>query len=102
MNQRQTLKEDFKKVRNLGFQVTESEYSYAWVLGICGPYSTVAMDCNDLSVIYTVNTRTLFYKPPSYHDVLRQDCMCLCPFIDYFNHSDEGGVSRTSPTTVIL
>ena len=37
-----------------------------------------------------VNTRTLFYKPASYQDALREDCMCLCPFIDYFNHSDEG------------
>lgn len=39
-----------------------------------------------------VNTRTLFYKPdiPIYKDMPRKDCMTLCPFIDYFNHSDSG------------
>ncbi|KAF8425633.1 hypothetical protein EV426DRAFT_53784 [Tirmania nivea] len=67
--QRKKLEADFNKVRSLGFEVTKEGFEYAWVI---------------------VNTRTLFYKPALYQDALREDCMCLCPFIDYFNHSDEG------------
>ena len=36
-----------------------------------------------------INTRSLYYsgtKSPKNRD----DCMCLCPFIDYFNHQDHG------------
>ncbi|KAI5801440.1 hypothetical protein DFH27DRAFT_58423 [Peziza echinospora] len=67
--QKEKFESDFKKVKELGFTVTRDEYAHNWVI---------------------VNTRTLFYKPPTYNDVPREDCMCLCPFIDYFNHCDVG------------
>lgn len=39
-----------------------------------------------------VNTRSLFYKldTQDYKELSKEDCMALCPFIDYFNHSDDG------------
>ncbi|KAF8470211.1 hypothetical protein BDZ91DRAFT_678491 [Kalaharituber pfeilii] len=68
--QREKFESDFKKARNLGFEFTQDAYAHAWVI---------------------VNTRTLFYRPSSYNThISREDCMCLCPFIDYFNHSDVG------------
>ncbi|KAF8434939.1 hypothetical protein BGX38DRAFT_1275233 [Terfezia claveryi] len=74
--QREKLETDFNLVRGLGFEVTKEGFEHAWII---------------------VNTRTLFYKPASYKDALREDCMCLCPFIDYFNHSDEGCKVELSP-----
>lgn len=38
-----------------------------------------------------VNTRSFYYKlPEASYSQAREDCMVLCPFIDYFNHSDQG------------
>ncbi|KAJ6264180.1 hypothetical protein Dda_0322 [Drechslerella dactyloides] len=33
-----------------------------------------------------VNTRTIFYRPKRWAKVPAEDCMTMCPFIDYYNH----------------
>ncbi|KAG0642924.1 hypothetical protein HOY80DRAFT_880739 [Tuber brumale] len=77
--QRGKFKKDFKAVGQKGFKFTKQEYMWAWIV---------------------VNTRTLFYKPThsAYNDLPREDCMALCPFIDYFNHSDDGCKVQLTPT----
>ncbi|KAI5846303.1 hypothetical protein DFP73DRAFT_630765 [Morchella snyderi] len=76
--QKKNFGRDFEKVKKLGFEFTRDEYIYAWLI---------------------VNTRSLFYKPdtPEYKELTREHCMALCPFIDYFNHSDDGCKVELSP-----
>ncbi|CUS07561.1 unnamed protein product [Tuber aestivum] len=77
--QREKFTRDFRTVEQKGFGFTKQEYMWSWIV---------------------VNTRTLFYKPPhpAYNDLPREDCMALCPFIDYFNHSDDGCNVQLTPT----
>ena len=38
-----------------------------------------------------VNTRTFYYELPGLSGKrAKEDCMVMCPFIDYFNHADHG------------
>lgn len=38
-----------------------------------------------------VNTRSFYYDfPKASYPQARENCMVLCPFVDYFNHSDHG------------
>ena len=68
--QKRKLQADWQKVKALLLQTDEETYTYFWLI---------------------VNTRSFYYvrpgikiKPP------RDNCMALCPFIDYFNHADQG------------
>jgi hypothetical protein len=68
--QEKKLMKDWHLVCRTQPNVTFEEYVYFWLI---------------------VNTRCLFYdfeKNP--HPTRRDDCMCLCPYIDYFNHADKG------------
>ncbi|KAK7731359.1 hypothetical protein SLS57_001298 [Botryosphaeria dothidea] len=59
-------------------------------------------DCRDLFTYYwmVVNTRTFYWDYPTTTRTGKQqvkrrkldpdDCMALCPFMEYFNHADEG------------
>ncbi|KAL0261893.1 hypothetical protein SLS55_003326 [Diplodia seriata] len=59
-------------------------------------------DCRDLFTYYwlIVNTRTFYWDYPTTTRTGKQqvkrrklapdDCMALCPFMEYFNHADEG------------
>ncbi|PWW72955.1 SET domain-containing protein [Tuber magnatum] len=92
--QREKFKRDFKTVEKKGFGFTKQEYMWAWIIGFSWKITRHADSCA------LVNTRTLFYKPPhpAYNDLPREDCMALCPFIDYFNHSDDGCSVQLTPT----
>ena len=68
--QKQKLQADWQKVKTSLPDADEEIYTYFWLI---------------------VNTRSFYYirpgtktKPPP------DDCMALCPFIDYFNHADHG------------
>lgn len=69
--QRARLEQDWKDVVSAGLTTPadRDQWTYTWTI---------------------VNTRTLFYRPagnPLYKSLPAADCLTLCPFIDYFNHS---------------
>ncbi|GME35689.1 set domain-containing protein [Neofusicoccum parvum] len=59
-------------------------------------------ECRDLFIYYwlIVNTRTFYWDYPTTtrtgkqqvkrRKLIPDDCMALCPFMEYFNHADEG------------
>ncbi|KAF3941280.1 hypothetical protein ABW19_dt0200686 [Dactylella cylindrospora] len=46
-------------------EFSKQEYEWAWAV---------------------VNTRTIYYRPKKWYKVPAEDCMTMCPFIDYYNH----------------
>ncbi|RPB01435.1 SET domain-containing protein [Choiromyces venosus 120613-1] len=100
--QKEKFKRDYKMVSEKGFEFSKEEYMWAWIVGLSSLFlqRIHSWKITRWTKFYVlVNTRTLFYKPPlpAYTDLPREDCMALCPFIDYFNHSDDG-VLPPSPT----
>ena len=68
--QRRNLNRDLGIVRFNYPKVSEDAFTYHWMI---------------------VNTRSFYYEyPGDEKGVAREDRMALCPFVDYFNHSDEG------------
>lgn len=64
------LQKDWAIVSRVFPNATFKEYTYFWLI---------------------VNTRCFYYDLPTLLKPLtRDDHMCLCPFVDYFNHKDEG------------
>ncbi|KAK6353343.1 hypothetical protein TWF696_005311 [Orbilia brochopaga] len=48
-----------------GLQFSREEFEWGWAV---------------------VNTRTIYYRPKQWAKVPAEDCMTMCPFIDYYNH----------------
>jgi len=76
--QQDKFQKDWSIVSGARLVSSKDDYTWAWL---------------------TVNTRSLFYKldTPEYEDLPRDECMALCPFIDYFNHSDDGCKVELTP-----
>lgn len=78
--QEKKLKADWEIVAKVFPDKTLPEYTYYWLI---------------------VNTRSFYFdllggEPPENH----VDRMVMCPFVDYFNHSDEG-VSRSQAAVCV-
>lgn len=78
--QRSKLEKDWQDLRSYIPSITKELYTYTWLI---------------------VNTRTFYWEYPDLPHVhprlpkrraklTADDCYCMCPFIDYFNHSDAG------------
>jgi hypothetical protein len=68
--QKEKLKKDFEVVQSAFPGADLDIYVYHWLI---------------------VNTRTFYFVPPGISTPSNpNDCMALCPFADYFNHSDAG------------
>lgn len=77
--QEMKIQKDWMTVKQALPHVTYRDYAYFWLI---------------------VNTRSFYYALPTLLKPLtKEDHMCLCPFVDYFNHADEGGVSPTPGPT---
>ncbi|EPS36854.1 hypothetical protein H072_9631 [Dactylellina haptotyla CBS 200.50] len=69
LKQKEKLQDDYDHAvkvhtpKNLNF--TQEEYDWAWAV---------------------VNTRTIYYRPKKWYKIPAEDCMTMCPFIDYYNH----------------
>ncbi|KAK6496414.1 hypothetical protein TWF481_002433 [Arthrobotrys musiformis] len=74
--QRQKLSSDYAHALKWHDHVdfTREEYECAWA---------------------AVNTRTIYYRPKKWYKIPAEDCMTMCPFIDYFNHDARGAESCT-------
>ena len=69
-NQKTKLSLDWATVSKAFPQILYEDYIYHWTI---------------------VNTRTFYYTPPhTEKSQVRDDCMALNPFADYFNHADSG------------
>jgi hypothetical protein len=79
-NQRSNLEKDWNDVRKHITSVSEDLYTYTWLI---------------------VNTRTFYWEYPDLpnshprlpkrrNKLASNDCYAMCPFMDYFNHSDVG------------
>ncbi|MCJ1248619.1 hypothetical protein MMC30_005837 [Trapelia coarctata] len=69
--QEMKLQKDWMIVKSALPHATYKDYAYNWLI---------------------INTRSLYYDLPTLLKPLtREDHMCLCPFVDYFNHADEEG-----------
>ncbi|RPA81408.1 SET domain-containing protein [Ascobolus immersus RN42] len=90
LNQEARLKRDWQRVHELGLLTSNPDLS-------SGEEET-KIDW-DRFVYYwlVVNTRSLFYKSNTAYDkgLPKEDCLTLCPFIDYFNHCNNPGTSVT-------
>ena len=77
------LDTDFQDVRLIYPDVDLKSYSYYWLIA---------------------NTRGFYYVPPGMKPPEnRNDAMALCPFADYFNHSDDGvSVSSLFPNLLAV
>jgi SET domain len=73
-NQHRKLALDFTAASNaFPEEINKDTYLYNWLI---------------------VNTRSFHWtKPGSKEKLAPDDCMCLCPFVDYFNHSDNADVT---------
>ncbi len=72
LKQKRTCEKDYRAVSKAFPQVVRDEYLYYWL---------------------AINTRSFYYVRPGSTQtgvIISNDCMALCPFIDYFNHSDSG------------
>ncbi|KZF20512.1 SET domain-containing protein [Xylona heveae TC161] len=68
--QKQKLETDTAEALHKFPKITGDDYTFHWLI---------------------VNTRTFYYVPPgAKKKPPAADCMALCPFTDYFNHSDIG------------
>lgn len=77
--QEMKIEKDWMTVKQALLHVTYRDYAYFWLI---------------------VNTRSFYCDLPMLRKPLtKEDHMCLCPFVDYFNHADEAGVSSTSGST---
>ncbi|KAF3917317.1 hypothetical protein AA313_de0210025 [Arthrobotrys entomopaga] len=68
--QRSKLQDDYEyavktHVENGQVKFEREEFEWAWAI---------------------VNTRTIYYRPKKWYRIPAEDCMTLCPFIDYYNH----------------
>lgn len=75
--QEKRLDKAYRVIKQVFQDIDKDTYTYYWLI---------------------VNTRSFHHIPvgtPAPED--RYDAMALCPFGDYFNHIDEGGVSNTYP-----
>ena len=76
-HQESKFEKDFAKVEACVPGADMAEYLYFWLV---------------------VNTRSFYFE---FHGqkrpISRDDCMVLCPFIDYFNHEDHGVSSCCRP-----
>lgn len=71
--QEMKIRKDWTIVKSALPHATYKDYTYNWL---------------------AINTRSFYYDLPTLLKPLtRDDHMCLCPFMDYFNHADEEGVS---------
>ncbi|KNG44269.1 set domain-containing protein [Stemphylium lycopersici] len=79
-NQKKNLERDWLSTIPLNLAVDKETYTYTWLI---------------------VNTRTFYWDYPDLSNaspllpkrrskLTANDCYCMCPFIDYFNHSDAG------------
>ena len=67
------LQKDWIIVKRALPDISYGDYAYFWLI---------------------INTRSFYYDLPTcLKPLAREDHMCLCPFVDYFNHADEEGVS---------
>jgi hypothetical protein len=72
LKQKRTCEKDYRAVSKAFPQVVHDDYLYYWLV---------------------INTRSFYYVRPGSAQtsiITSNDCMALCPFIDYFNHSDSG------------
>ena len=61
---------DLAAIQNVSPRIDVEWYRYCWLI---------------------VNTRTFYYELPGLIEKrLNKDCMVMCPFLDLFNHADEG------------
>ena len=68
--QEEKLKKDWDAVLQVYCDADQESYTYNWLV---------------------VNTRSFYYELPRLKEPrARADRMALCPFIDYFNHADQG------------
>ena len=78
--QRSHMEKDWTDLQTHIPSITKHLYTYTWLI---------------------VNTRTFYWEYPDLPNshprlpkrrakLTADDCYCMCPFIDYFNHSDEG------------
>ncbi|KAF3098713.1 hypothetical protein TWF569_004225 [Orbilia oligospora] len=78
IKQQAKLKDDYAHALKMhgerGVEFSKEEYEWAWA---------------------AVNTRTIYYRPKKWYKVPAEDCMTMCPFIDYFNHDAKGDESCT-------
>lgn len=74
--QEKRMKADWKIVSKIFPNKTLEEYTYYWLV---------------------VNTRSFYFEVPGTTKFAHEDRMVLCPFVDYFNHSDHGVSSKTGP-----
>ncbi|KAF3930187.1 hypothetical protein ABW20_dc0101122 [Dactylellina cionopaga] len=71
LKQQEKIAEDYKHAvefhhnKSDGVEFSKEEYEWAWA---------------------TVNTRTIYYRPKKWYKVPAEDCMTMCPLIDYYNH----------------
>ena len=73
--QQMKIRKDWMIAKQALPHATYKDYAYNWLI---------------------INTRSLYYDLPTlWKPQTRDDRMCLCPFVDYFNHADEEGVSFT-------
>ncbi|EGX48890.1 hypothetical protein AOL_s00079g111 [Orbilia oligospora ATCC 24927] len=78
IKQQEKLKDDYAHALKMhgerGVEFSKEEYEWAWA---------------------AVNTRTIYYRPKKWYKVPAEDCMTMCPFIDYYNHDAKGDESCT-------
>ncbi|RVD90107.1 uncharacterized protein DFL_001083 [Arthrobotrys flagrans] len=78
IRQQRKLKDDYAHAVKMhgerGVEFSKEEYEWAWA---------------------AVNTRSIYYRPKKWYKVPAEDCMTMCPFIDYYNHDAKGDESCT-------
>ncbi|KAK6522046.1 hypothetical protein TWF281_002615 [Arthrobotrys megalospora] len=79
LKQQEKLKDDYEHAVKVhrdarGVEFSKEEFEWAWAV---------------------VNTRTIYYRPKKWYKVPAEDCMTMCPFIDYYNHDARGDESCT-------
>jgi hypothetical protein len=86
--QLQNLERDWNSITPHNPGIDKQTYTYTWLI---------------------VNTRTFYWSYPDLPNshpglpkrrakLTADDCYCMCPFTDYFNHSDSGCDPQLSPT----
>ncbi|XP_014561217.1 hypothetical protein COCVIDRAFT_33924 [Bipolaris victoriae FI3] len=86
--QLQNLERDWTSIAPHNPGITKETYTYTWLI---------------------VNTRTFYWSYPDLPNaspllpkrrakLTADDCYCMCPFTDYFNHSDSGCDPQMSPS----
>ena len=83
LNQEARLKRDWKRVHELGLLTSNADLE-------SGEEETEIDWERFVYYWLVVNTRSLFYRSTTTYDknLPKEDCLTLCPFIDYFNHSN--------------